>query len=119
MSSFTCKCGAVFKEGEEPKDACGLLKSLSLQAQLESYQANELAKLITLNEGERRKWVEEKFGPDYPNDLDLHEVIEDFLYKSHREDGCTATFLCPNCGRIGVLYDVREKWKFYARENYA
>jgi hypothetical protein len=119
MSSFTCKCGSVFKDGEEPKNSCGLLKPLTSQIQLESYQAKELSDYVSSNEEERRKWIGEKFGPDYPNDLDIKEIIEDFIYKSHREDGCTATFLCPNCGRLATLYDVNEEWKFYVPENHA
>jgi len=117
MSKFICKCGKVYREEEEPEGASGLLKSLKAQVDLEDYQAQEIAKYIELNDSEKQKWISDHFGSEYPKDVTTKELIEDFLYKSHRQNGCTATFSCPSCGRVAFLYDVNEQWKFYAPED--
>ncbi len=108
MSVFICNCGEKFEEKNIPQEACGLLKPLKQQVALETFQAKELSILFACNTEERKKWSNRHFGPEYPDDWELEELIEDFLYASHRRDGCTATFVCPSCSRLSLLYDVKE-----------
>lgn len=117
MNTFVCKCGQSFKEREEPKNSLGLLKSLSSQVELEAYQAKNLAEFIKLKKADNReKWITEMIGPEYPKDSTVEEIIEDYLYKSNRHDGFSATFLCPFCGRLSILNNVNEEWQTFIPE---
>jgi hypothetical protein len=114
---FVCKCGLEVQPDEVIEGATGLLKPLHNQVALESFQAQELAKLFSADAGARRGWLAKHYGPDYPDDDEMEQLIEDFLYVSHRRDGCTATFECPKCKRLALLYDVNEEWRFYTPED--
>lgn len=114
---FVCKCGREVRPNEVVEGATGLLKPLHNQVALESYQAKEIADLCTANVDARRDWLIKHYGPEWPDGDDLTQVIEDFLYFSHRRDGCTATFECPECGRLALLHDVNEEWRFYKPES--
>ena len=114
--TLVCKCGAKFGPHDETEGATGLLKPLHNQVALESFQAQELAELFSADASARREWLTKHYGPDYPDDSEMEQLIEDFLYISHRRDGCTATFECPKCNRLALLYDVNEEWRFYAPE---
>lgn len=114
---FVCKCGLEVKPDEAIEGTTGLLKPLHNQVELESLQATEIAKLVGADEGVRADWIARHFARGYPADGDIEEVILDFLYFSHRNDGCTATFECPECGRLALLHDVNEDWRFYKPES--
>lgn len=117
MANFTCKCGLTIADDEETGGASGLLKPLTQQVALEAFQAEELAKLVSTSPDERKRWQSAHFGPEYPSEVELQELIEGFLYFSHRKDGCTATFNCPKCGRLALLHDVNDEWQFFLADN--
>ena len=115
--TLVCKCGAEFGPNNVPEGVTGLLKPLKQQVELEAFQARELAEVLSLDPSKQKGWRDKHFGSEYPNDVELEELIEDFLYSTHRRDGCTATFNCPKCGRLALLHDVNEDWQFFQPES--
>lgn len=94
-------------------------QAFSITVDLEECQATEIADYISSNKEHRAEWPYRYFGSEYPTDTTIQEMIEDFLYSSHRKDGYSMTYICPSCGRFAVLNENTEEWKFYAPESKA
>lgn len=116
-STFICICGFSPDPEKSYPGHSGLLKDLSAQVELEEFQSRQLAKLLRSTPAEQHEWATDYFGENWPRSGSLEELICDFLYVSHRRDGCTATFHCPRCGRLALLPDARGPWIIYQKAN--
>ena len=116
MGSFTCQCGVVTYEADEPPDASGVLYSLDELFETEARLANRLASFVALQTGpERTAWLASYFGVGYPEDLSDQEVIADIVSRE-LDESFTPVFRCPACRRIAAKEEGRDGWVFYIRD---
>lgn len=117
MSSFTCKCGAVIREAEEPEGASGTLLSLTELTALEKRIAGEVADFMQTSGQQRAAWIRAHLGPEYPTDTADPEVVEDLVSQALNATGGSATFICPSCGRFAIAPGPkRDTWSFFMPE---
>ena len=117
MSSFTCKCGAIIRESEEPPHASGILLSLSSLSALEEKIAHSVVEFLSTPETQRETWLRAYFGPEYPKDQSAHEVANDIISQSVNATNFSSTFHCPKCGRLAVAAaPERVSWSFFTPE---
>jgi hypothetical protein len=110
-----CACGATFTD-DEVSDASCVAYSLPALAALESRIAVSIeAYLATETNTARAAWLASHFVGGYPNDEPRQAVIEDIVIRE-LNDGFTALFRCPACGRILLCDPATNIWTSYYPE---
>lgn len=117
MSKLVCECGNVISAVEHP---CAHESIVLPQEQFERILADvgrTLGSLCRLRPEDRRSWIANQFGDDYPADAGDDEIIEDMLTQKLTDVG-RFMLTCPNCGRLHMQVSVGEKqYRSYSPAN--
>lgn len=106
MSSLLCNCGYTisFVQAPCPYESKVISKKHFARVLLEMVQV--LASLRHLEPADRRNWIVQRFGDEYPIDLEDASVLEDVLVQQLTDIRWLAT--CPNCGRLHLQANTGE-----------
>jgi hypothetical protein len=113
VAFLTCNCGHVIRD--QTLDNPHKASLLAHQAEQRFWErpAAELAGLArAVKEGQLLAWLARHFGPEYPRDGVLPEVVEDYLQRA-QEDLLRTVYQCERCGRLWVQ-DLHESETFHA-----
>jgi hypothetical protein len=110
MSTFSCICGKVTREDEEPRDASGVLYSIADLREAEDRIAQLLADYF--HAADRRAWARANFGTQYPEDASDQEVVSD-VFSGELAARFMSVFRCPHCGRVAMKGREEVGWRFF------
>jgi hypothetical protein len=109
--SFSCICGALTSDENEPPGTNCVAYPLSLLIAAEAGIGVNAAAFMSQTDGAgRTAWLASYFSPDYPQTLENHEVIKDIASRELNED-FTPMYRCPECERIALK--EAGGWTFY------
>ena len=102
MGKFRCPCGQTISDIEHPRPNAGRLVKEQDEESYFGGAARELAGLVAaVTAGTRDEWIRERFGDDYPKDLDDESVIWD-LFTAYNVEYTLLVDECEGCGRLHV-----------------
>ena len=116
MSSFTCTCGYVTRDKDEPTGTGLIAYTIPTLNDIERRIAERVSALVALpSEAERLAWQRSFYGPNEISKQSLPEVIEDIV-SFELNAGFTAVCRCPACSRIALKSADSERWLFFPPE---
>ena len=116
-SSFTCKCGAINRNGAEPSGSSFVAFPLEVLRAAEAQIARHVADFAALpDDSGRAAWLKAYFGSQYPGDLLRRDIIEDIVSRELNGTSFLAIFRCPSCGPIATQEAGIDPWLFYRPE---
>lgn len=114
MSSFSCACGHVTYGLSEPPNTSWVAYPLPALHAVQRRIAEHVSTFAALpSPEERAAWERSFYGAEIgESSLD---IIEDIV-ALELNDGFTAMYRCPACGRVALKGEDTEHWTFFRPE---
>ena len=115
MSRFSCICGEVTHEVDEPADASLVAYPSAAMLRTRREIAELIAAYVESGDAARREeWLRRYLGEPLGHDQPLVEIAE-LIVNRELNVGFLPIFRCPHCGRIALSDPETGKWEFFAR----
>ena len=118
MSSFTCICGHVTHDRDEPPGTTLVAYSLPNLNKIEHRITKKISEFLALPAGEQcLAWQHSFYETDEIREQSTLEVIEDIVSREFNES-FLAVYRCPACNRIAMkdASDSDGPWLFFHPE---
>lgn len=116
MSSFTCTCGYITHDNDEPAGTALVAYTIPTLNDIERGIAERVSALVALpSEAERLAWQRSFYGTNEISKQPLSEVIEDIV-SFELNAGIMAVYRCPGCSRVALKSADSERWLFFHPE---
>ena len=116
MPSFSCTCGHVTHDEDEPAGTSLVAYTLPALNNIERRISEHVSAFVALPDGaERLAWQRSFYGPNEVPEQSPLEVIEDIV-SFELNDGFMPLHRCPACNRIALKTADSEDWLFFRPE---
>ncbi|OQX14037.1 MAG: hypothetical protein BWK76_15265 [Desulfobulbaceae bacterium A2] len=116
MATFTCVCGSVTHDSDEPTGASLVAYPLPTLNAIERNIAQHVTTFLSLPTAEERAaWQRSFFAVHTPAAQSQRDVVEDIV-SFELNEGFTSVYRCQACGRIAMKDGGSARWCFFRPE---
>ena len=116
MSSIRCRCGARIADNEDSLPYKGHVMRDRDWDDFLNWEFEAADYLKAVSAGKRSEWITERFGSQYPQEMDDREVINDIITSSTYMKYLNI-FQCTACGRLWLQRPGLQKFLSFRPED--